>query len=206
MRNKAVSGHHLAWSLIFASIFGYDFRENGSGTVLVVGEKLAFEERDSEGMADMISKEQSRRWRAAIRHILMSEWDPIDVKDTPEAADEYDGYIASVLDLLNAEASSDEISAYLLKVETERMGMIDAQGNPILPAKKRDAAIISLERLILNEQKPDRVASPRGFRHWNFFAKTISPAFAKTPQRREQGLCFGCGSNPCKCKNPRLAR
>jgi hypothetical protein len=136
----------------------------------------------------------------------MFEWDPIGVSDTPEASDEYDGYIGPVLDLLNAKASSDEVAAYLRKVETERMGLIDAHGDPLLPAQQRDAAVLSLKLLIPDERKQDKAASPRGFRHWKLFAKTISPAFAKTQQRRAEGLCTGCGSSPCKCNNPRHAR
>jgi hypothetical protein len=154
----------------------------------------------------MSDKEQSRQRRDAIRRILMSEWDPIGVNDNPEAADEYDGYVGPVLDLLNARAGSDEIAAYLQKVETERMGLTDAQGNPLLPGQIRSAAVHSLKLLIPDGRIQGKVASPRGFRHWKLFAKTISPAFAKTQQRREEGLCIGCGSNPCKCKNPRHAR
>jgi hypothetical protein len=53
--------------------------------------------------------------------------------------------------------------------------------------------------------KEARVATtPRkGFRHWTLYSKYKSPAFAKTRRRRESGLCIGCGSNPCKCKNPK---
>jgi hypothetical protein len=57
-------------------------------------------------MIDMSDKEQSRERRAAIRRILMSEWDPIGVNDTPEAADEYDGYIGPVLEAFPAELSN----------------------------------------------------------------------------------------------------
>jgi hypothetical protein len=157
-------------------------------------------------MINMSDKEQSRERRDAIRRILMSEWDPIGVNDTAEAADEYDGYIGPVLDLLNARASSDEIAAYLRKVETERMGLTDVQGRPLLPAQERNAAVHSLKLLIPDGRIPEKIASPRGFRHWKLFAKTVSPAFAKTQQRREEGLCTGCGSNPCKCRNPRNPR
>ncbi len=96
----------------------------------------------------MSDKGQSRERGDAIRRILMSEGDPIGVNDTPEAADEYDGYIGPVLDLLNARASSDEIAAYLRKVETERMGLTDVQGKPLLPAQERNAAVHSLKLLI----------------------------------------------------------
>jgi hypothetical protein len=159
-----------------------------------------------ERIINMSDKDQSREKRAAIRRILMSEWDPIGVNDTPEAADEYDGYIDPVLDLLNAKAGSDEVAAYLRKVETERMGLTNAQGEPLLPTEVRDAAVLSLILLSPVEGKANRAGSPRGFRHWKLFAKYISPAFAKTQQRREEGLCIGCGSNPCKCKNPRGGR
>jgi hypothetical protein len=46
-------------------------------------------------MLDMTEEERSRLWNA-VRHILMSEWDPKGVSDTPEAADEYDGYVGAV--------------------------------------------------------------------------------------------------------------
>jgi hypothetical protein len=152
-------------------------------------------------MIGMSDKEQSREKRDAIRRILMSGWDPIGVNDTPEAADEYDGYIGPVLDLLNSRASSHEVAGHLRKGEIERMGLTDAQGKPLLPTQRREAAIQSLKLLM-----PDKVASRKSFRHWKLFAKTISPAFAKIQQRREEGVCTGCGLSPCKCKNPRNIR
>jgi hypothetical protein len=113
-------------------------------------------------MIEMGDKEQSREMRDEIRSILMSEWDPIGVNDTPEAADEYDGYVGPVLDLLNAKASSDEIAAYLRNVETERMGLTDAQGKPLLPAQDRNRAVHSLKHLIPHGRIRGKVASPRG--------------------------------------------
>ncbi len=157
-------------------------------------------------MIGMGDKDQSREKRDAIRQILMSEWDPIGVNDTPEAADEYDGYISPLLDLLSAEAGSDEVAEYLQTVEIERMGLTDALGNPLLPARVRNAAVQSLRLLIPDGLIPKKVPAPKGFRHWNLFAKGISPAFARTQQRRKEGLCIGCGLNPCKCKNPKIAR
>ncbi len=154
----------------------------------------------------MGDKEQSREKRNAIRQILMSQWDPIGVNDTPEAADEYDGYIGPLLDLLNARASSEEVAEYLRTVEIERMGLTDALGKPLLPTQARNAAVHSLKLLMPDGLIPKKVASPRGFRHWKLFAKGISPAFAKTQQRREEGRCTGCGLSPCNCKNPKTAR
>ena len=154
----------------------------------------------------MGDKDKPREKRNAIRQILMSEWDPTGVNDTPEAADEYDGYIRPLLDLLNAGASSDEVAEYLQTVEIERMGLTDALGNPLLPAQVRNAAVQSLRLLIPDGLIPKKVTAPKAFRHWNLFAKVISPAFARTQKRRNEDLCTGCGLNPCKCKNPKIAR
>jgi hypothetical protein len=57
-----------------------------------------------------------------LRRILMEEWDPIGVRGIPEANDEYDAYLGQIGSLLRADATADEISAYLLDVEEARMG------------------------------------------------------------------------------------
>jgi hypothetical protein len=43
----------------------------------------------------------------------MEQWDPIGVKNAPEAGDEYDGYIGSIFDLINRNATVLEIEEYL---------------------------------------------------------------------------------------------
>lgn len=40
----------------------------------------------------------------------MDQWDPIGVKDEPNAADEYDGYLGDILLLLKHNASVEEIA------------------------------------------------------------------------------------------------
>jgi hypothetical protein len=67
----------------------------------------------------------------------MEEWDPIRVKDTPEAADEYDMYIGGVYRLLEQQASEDEILQHLWDIETGRMEMV-------VDASKRRAAVAAL--------------------------------------------------------------
>lgn len=57
-----------------------------------------------------------------LRRLLMEHWDPIGVKDAPEAASEYDGYRAGVMQLLRSAASDEEIAEHLSQVEQERMG------------------------------------------------------------------------------------
>jgi hypothetical protein len=56
-----------------------------------------------------------------IRKVLNSDWDPIGVADI--VGDEYDGYIGDIHSLLTKHASDKDISAYLLRVEVEWMGL-----------------------------------------------------------------------------------
>jgi len=68
------------------------------------------------------SKENSRRIRVAIRHVFLEIWDPIGVRDEPNAQDEYDSYIGHAFELLMSKASDSEINDYLLQV-VAGMGM-----------------------------------------------------------------------------------
>jgi hypothetical protein len=87
-------------------------------------------------------KQRSREIRRNIRRVLMDEWDPIGVKDIPEAADEYDGYLGAIYGLIGRDASIAEISEYLRSVEVNQMG--------IGPSAKSclDAIAASLKRLL----------------------------------------------------------
>jgi hypothetical protein len=55
--------------------------------------------------------------------VLHYVWDPIGISGTPQARDEYDGYLPQVFAMLLEGKSSEAISTYLVKVETERMGL-----------------------------------------------------------------------------------
>jgi len=79
----------------------------------------------------MIEKHESRRIGAAIRYVLMDVWDPIGVKNEPNAQDEYDGYLGGVYKLLVSGVSDEQIQDHLWRIVTERMG---------LRAKKSDMA------------------------------------------------------------------
>jgi hypothetical protein len=59
----------------------------------------------------------------------MTVWDPIGVRNEPNAQDEYGSYLGGVFGLLTGGASDDRISEYLWRIVTERME---------LPAKKED--------------------------------------------------------------------
>ena len=58
-----------------------------------------------------------------IKSVLLFEWDPIGVQAIPEAQDEYDGYVPTLLSMLITGKEMCEISNYLLWLETERMGL-----------------------------------------------------------------------------------
>ena len=98
-------------------------------------------------MRKLIDKETSREIRRKIRGILVAQWDPIGVDGIPEAADEYDSYVGGVYELLEAGAAVAAISEYLRGIEVDRMGMVDAGGQPLLPDFKRNAAVSSIREL-----------------------------------------------------------
>jgi len=92
----------------------------------------------------MIDKYESRRIRGEIRRVLMTVWDPIGVKDEPNAQDEYDSYLGGVFGLLTGGASDDRISEHLWRIVTERME---------LPVKKEDmqSTVSALRQIQLSQ-------------------------------------------------------
>jgi hypothetical protein len=70
----------------------------------------------------LTSKENSCRIRVAIRHVFLEVWDPIGIREEPNAQDEYDGYVGRAFELLMGNATDAELEAYLVWV-VERMGM-----------------------------------------------------------------------------------
>jgi hypothetical protein len=76
-------------------------------------------------MIDSIDQHPSPKDRALIRVILMQEWDPIGVRNIAGSReDEYDAYIDDIYALLaNRHPSQQKIAAYLLGVQSRRMGL-----------------------------------------------------------------------------------
>jgi hypothetical protein len=60
---------------------------------------------------------------SAMRELVMAEWDPIGVRGTLEAEDEYDAYIPGILRLISSQATVEELFAYLWQLETDSMGL-----------------------------------------------------------------------------------
>ena len=75
----------------------------------------------------MIDKIRSRIIRSRIRNVLLNVWDPIGVKDEPNAQDEYDGYVGEIYGLLIQKATDQEITDRLLSIVQETMGLDGAK-------------------------------------------------------------------------------
>lgn len=58
-----------------------------------------------------------------VRRVLMQQWDPIGVRDVPQAQDEYDIYAEEIVRMLSAGRSARELVAYLMDAETNAMGL-----------------------------------------------------------------------------------
>ena len=71
----------------------------------------------------------------------MREWDPIGVKEEPNAQDEYDAYIGQVFGLIVKRAPEDEIANYLMRVEIESMGYSSRPIVGLLPVARALLAI-----------------------------------------------------------------
>jgi hypothetical protein len=67
-------------------------------------------------------EDQSRVVWLAIRRVFLDVWDPIGIRDEPNARNEYDGYIGRAFELLVAGATDSEIEEHLLWI-VGRMGM-----------------------------------------------------------------------------------
>ena len=74
----------------------------------------------------LIGEAESRRIRIEIRHVLLNVWDPIGVKDEPNAQDEYDGYIGRLYELFVSKAPQSELVNYLYLAVLDNMGLCTA--------------------------------------------------------------------------------
>jgi hypothetical protein len=88
-------------------------------------------------MAEGPDKNQLRADRAKVRAVLMREWDPINVRDVPEARGRYNSYIGKVhLMLMDERATCEVIAAHLCHIAM-RLGLAE---NPWLSKRCNQAA------------------------------------------------------------------
>lgn len=64
-----------------------------------------------------------RRGGRELRTLLMAEWDPIGVRDWPEAINEYDGYVSRIAGSLRRGADVLEVAAMLSSYRTDAMSL-----------------------------------------------------------------------------------
>ena len=70
-----------------------------------------------------VERVEIRRITSDIRRVLLNVWDPIGVKDEPNAQDEYDCCIGGVFQLLRNGSNEDQLADYLLERANEHMGL-----------------------------------------------------------------------------------
>jgi len=86
----------------------------------------------------MTSKEErARDIQKAIGEVLLRNWDPIQVKDVPQAQDEYDAYIGGVYRLLGSGATARQIAEHLVRIETEQLGYQDTDPKMLIPVAEK---------------------------------------------------------------------
>lgn len=89
----------------------------------------------------MIDKQESRRIQREIRNVLLQVWDPIGVKDEPNAQDEYDCCIGPLFSLLTQHKTDDAIIKYLRWAVEDHMGLGRATREEMLPTVRALRAI-----------------------------------------------------------------
>lgn len=87
----------------------------------------------------VMTKEESRDVRCAIRRVFLEVWDPIGISDEPNAQDEYDGYIGRVFELLTTGGSDKDIVEYLFSTTNQAMGLVASreQLTPVVTALRQ---------------------------------------------------------------------
>jgi hypothetical protein len=71
----------------------------------------------------MIDNSQSRLLQTQIRGVLLNTWDPIGIKDEPNAQNEYDCCIDSIYDLLVRGVPDSDLLDYLHWAVNEHIGL-----------------------------------------------------------------------------------
>ena len=81
----------------------------------------------------MPDKAEAQAIQRAIGEILLRHWDPIGIKDVPEARSEYESYVGAVYRLLASNASDRAIAEHLSSVEAQELGLPGTQPELLAP-------------------------------------------------------------------------
>ena len=86
----------------------------------------------------MTSKEErAREIQRSIGEVLLRNWDPIGVKDVPQAQDEYDSYVGGVYRLIATGASARQLAEHLARIEAEQLGFQDTDPKMLIPLAEK---------------------------------------------------------------------
>ena|SRR5882672_3034361 len=81
--------------------------------------------------------ERAREIQRSIGEVLLRNWDPIGIKDEPQAQDEYDSYIGGVYRLIAGGASARQLAEHLAQVEAEQLGYRDTDPKMLIPVAEK---------------------------------------------------------------------
>ena len=88
------------------------------------------------------TKEQrAEQIQESIRRVLLHDWDPIGIRDVPEAQDEYDSYVGGVYRLLASGASEQQIAEHLWRIEADAMGLSALDQAKLAPVARKLCAL-----------------------------------------------------------------
>ena len=86
----------------------------------------------------MTSKEErARDIQRSIAEVLLRNWDPIGVRNVPQAQDEYDAYVGGVYRLIASGATARELAKHLARLEAEHLGFQDTDPKMLIPLAKK---------------------------------------------------------------------
>jgi hypothetical protein len=86
----------------------------------------------------MTSKEErAREIQRSIAEVLLRNWDPIGVRDAPQAQDEYDAYVGGVYRLIASGATARDLAEHLARVEAEQLGFQDTDPKMLIPVAEK---------------------------------------------------------------------
>lgn len=125
-----------------------------------------------------------------IRNTLLRNWDPIGVRDNPDASYEYDSYIPTIAEMLIADADQYALGRHLTKLEHSSMGL---PGNPPRCDRAARALLIAYHRFLLCPAMNDIIETELGngnailetSKGWpedkSVFVRLAKPVSAKIP-------------------------
>lgn len=58
-----------------------------------------------------------------VREILLADWNPIGIRDVPQARDEYDAYVLPIAHILASGTTVTELADHLLDFEKDAFGL-----------------------------------------------------------------------------------